>query len=350
MKIDEVGVPAPGKTVRVNLALQGGGAHGAFTWGVLDRLLEEEWIEIEGISGTSAGAMNAAVLCHGYAKGGRGEARKLLEAFWCSIGSFAATSPVRRTIWDRITGNYNLDASPGAAISDFLHAAVSPYQSNVLRLNPLKDLLESMIDGDTLRSGPIKLFVSATNVATGRVRVFDNKDVSVASVLASACLPTLFHAVEIDGESYWDGGYSGNPALFPLIYGCDCSDVMVVQINPLVRRKQPRTAAEILNRMNEISFNSPLIGEMRAIRFVEKLLESGHVSGKDARHYRRLRWHRCEAEAEMREFGVTSKMNIEMDFLDLLKQLGRRSMSGWLDRHRGDLGCRSSLDIGETYL
>lgn len=218
----------------INLALQGGGAHGAYTWGVLDRLLEDDRIEIEGISGTSAGAMNAAVLAAGLTEGGRDKARERLAEFWHGVSEADKLSPVQRSPWDYLTGNYRVDQSPGVHFLQSLVRAFSPYQLNPWNYNPLRGLLDRVVDFEALReASPIKLFIAATNVRTGKARIFHSDDLSTDALLASACLPELFQAIEVDGEAYWDGGYVGNPSIYPLIYHCGSQDVLLVQIIPL---------------------------------------------------------------------------------------------------------------------
>ena len=268
----------------ISLALQSGGAHGAFTWGALDRLLEDERIEIEGISATSAGAMNATVLVYGFATGGRDGARAALAAFWRRLSRTAMTSPLNGSWLDCAFCNHSHRFSPVFVMFDLVTRLFSPYEFNPLNLNPLKDVLEASVDFEALRRSacPIKLFLSATNVRTGKVKVFERHEIGLQHVLASGCLPFMYQAFEIDGEHYWDGGYMGNPAIFPLIYGCESKDIVVVHINPLEREELPRTAAEILDRVNEISFNSSLMREMRAISFVtrlidERLIEAGRL-------------------------------------------------------------------------
>ncbi|MCB9958036.1 MAG: patatin-like phospholipase family protein [Rhodospirillaceae bacterium] len=335
---------------RVNLGLQGGGAHGAFTWGVLDRLLEEPDLKIEAISGTSAGAMNGAMVVAGFEAGGAAGARELLDTFWGKISSFASFSPIRRMPWTGwSTGNpWNLDYSISYLFLDALTRAFSPYQFNPLNMNPLRQVLEEVLEiGQLRRCEKIKLFVNATNVRTGKIKVFATDQVSIDCLLASACLPFLFRTVEVDGEPYWDGGYMGNPAIFPLIYNTDCADVVLVQINPLNRAEIPTTAADIWNRVNEISFNSTLMREMRAIAFVARLIEQERL---DTSAYKALRIHAIADEAEMTGLGVASKMNAEMDFLLHLKTVGRAAADRWLAQHGGDIGQRSSLDIGATFL
>ncbi|MBA4397544.1 MAG: patatin, partial [Syntrophus sp. (in: bacteria)] len=247
----------------INVALQGGGSHGAFTWGVLDRLLEEDRIFIDGISGTSAGAMNAVVVADGLMKGGKKGARQALHDFWHAVSEAARFSPIRRTPFDVITGNWNLDQSPSYLMFDMLERLASPYQLNPLNMNPLRDLLVEQVNFERVRScNQVKLFVCATNVRSGRVKVFERPEITADMVMASACLPFMYQAVEIDGEAYWDGGFMGNPVLFPFAYKCMCKDVVIVQINPMRRDEIPKTAQEILNRANEITFNGGLMKEL----------------------------------------------------------------------------------------
>ncbi|MBL0898332.1 MAG: patatin-like phospholipase family protein, partial [Reyranella sp.] len=233
---------------RINLALQGGGAHGAYTWGVLDRLLDEERLEVEAISGTSAGAMNAAVFADGMGRGGREEARRALEAFWTNISQASQAGPLQPTPFDRYASGWNLDHSAAFVAFDMLTRMLSPYQLNPMNLNPLRGVLERSVDFRRLEGcRAVKLFISATNVKTGKVRVFESGEITPDVLLASACLPFLFQAVTVDGDPYWDGGYMGNPAIFPLIYGTATQDVVIVQINPLGCDRVPTTAAEIMN-------------------------------------------------------------------------------------------------------
>jgi NTE family protein len=333
----------------INLALQGGGAHGAFTWGVLDRLVEEERLGFDGISATSAGAMNAAVFSYGLSEGGRLGAKKALANFWRRVSHAAAFSPLQPTLFDRLMGNKSLENSPTFMMFDMLSRLLSPYQTNPLNYNPLRDLVAECVDFDKLRRSccPVKLFLSATNVRTGKVRVFGNDEITVDAVLASACLPFMFQAVEIDGDPYWDGGYMGNPCLYPLIYDCASSDVLIVHINPLERKHMPHTAAEILNRINEISFNSSLMREMRAIHFVTKLIDSGELKSKNMK---RMLIHSISANAVMNELGHTSKLNADWEFLTSLRDSGREHADAWLKENFDRLGQESTVDIRETYL
>ena len=334
----------------VNLALQGGGTHGAFTWGVLDRLLEDERLVIDGISGTSAGAINAAVLAQGHIKGGAAGAREELDRFWRRLSEIGLLSPVHRGWYERAMGTWNLDDSPSAVFVDQLTRLVSPYQLNPLNLSPLRDLLQGMLDWQAL-CGPdsIKLFITATNVRTGKARIFAREELSLDALLASACLPQIFQAVMIDGDPYWDGGYMGNPSIWPLVYWCQSRDVVIVQVNPLTRDGVPRTAAEITNRLNEITFNASLMREMRAIAFAVRLVE-GEAHGPEIDRLKHMLVHMIEDEAEMEKIGVASKLNTDLDFLLHLKGLGRRTAERWLEQNFSALGQRSTLDIRKVFL
>jgi NTE family protein len=338
-------------TKRINLALQGGGAHGAFTWGVLDRLLEDERIALEGVSGTSAGAMNAAVLAQGYHRDGPAGARRALDAFWKRISEFSAFSPVQSSAFDKWFGNWNLNNSPGAMWWEALGRMFSPYDFNPFNYDPLREVLNESLDVLELQAcEPIKLFIGATNVRTGKIRVFTKKELTIDALLASACLPQAFQAIMIDGEPYWDGGYMGNPAIFPLIYQCQSHDVVIVQINPLIREGTPRSAMEIADRMNEITFNGALRGEMRAIAFVQKLIDDDHVHGKGIDRLKRMHVHMIGDEEHMRTLGSASKFNAGYDFLLALKAFGRDRTSLWLEENFGAIGRRSSVDIKEMFL
>ena len=335
--------PAMREPVEVDLALQGGGSHGAFTWGVLDRLLEEPWLRFIGISGTSAGAMNAAVMVAGHAAGGAPGARAALEAFWRRVSEAARLSPFQRGPLDILLGRWTLDYSPMFVAMDLASRLFSPYDLNPGGLNPLRDVLADSIDFGQLAKAPIKLFITATNVHTGRGRVFRNAEVTPDVMLASACLPTLFQAVEIDGEPYWDGGYSGNPTLTPLVRECDASDTIIVPINPIERPGTPRTARDILNRLNEISFNSPAIKELRMIALLQQAADPG--SGEGA-IWASMRIHRVRNDV-MVELGYSSKLNAEWDFLAMLRDRGRAAAEEFLAEHGHDLGKRSTMDLSK---
>src|SRR6202048_2271364 len=263
------------ESVLVDLALQGGGSHGAFTWGVLDRLLEESWLRIDGISGTSAGAMNAVVLVDGYEKDGSRGARAALENFWRRVSHSARFSPIRRSPLDILLGRWTLDTSPFFVAFDLAARLVSPYDLHPRGANPLRDILAECVDFGRAAKSPIRLFVTATNVRTGRGRVFRNSELTPDVLLASACLPTMFQAIEIDGEAYWDGGYSGNPTITPLIRECKSQDTILVPINPIERPGVPRSASDILNRLNEVSFNAVVLKELRMMALLRNVADPG---------------------------------------------------------------------------
>src|SRR6478609_3301508 len=328
-------------SVLVDFALQGGGAHGAFTWGVLDRLLEESWLEIDGISGTSAGAMNAAVLVDGYADDGAEGARAALENFWRRVSQAAVLSPFRRSPLDVLLGRWTLDYSPMFVAMDMMARVFSPYDLSPSGANPLRNVLAEVVDFDRLTRAPIKLFVTATNVRTGRGRVFRNSEITPDVLLASACLPTMFQAIEIEGESYWDGGYSGNPTITPLVRECTSKDTILVQINPVERPDSPRTARDILNRLNEVSFNSALLKELRMIALLRQVANPGDCEGA---LWAGMRIHRVASQA-LTELGSSSKVNAEWDFLSMLRDQGRFSAEAFLDANGQDLGQRSSFDL-----
>ncbi len=330
-------------SVLVDFALQGGGAHGAFTWGVLDRLLEEPWLRIDGISGTSAGAMNAAVLVDGYAGNGAEGARAALEDFWRRVSHAALLSPLRRTPLDVVLGRWTLDHSPVFVAMDLMARLFSPYDLSPGGANPLRDILAEAVDFHRLAQASIKLFVTATNVRTGRGRVFRNREITPDVLLASACLPTLFQAIEIDGEGYWDGGYSGNPTITPLVRECQSKDTILVQINPVERPKSPRSARDILNRLNEVSFNAVLLKELRMIALLRQV---AHPDNSESRKWADMRIHRIASDM-MVELGYSSKLNAEWGFLCMLRDEGRRTGDAFLSVHGDDLGRRSTLDLDE---
>lgn len=327
--------------VLVDLALQGGGAHGAYTWGVLDRLLEVPWLRFDGISGTSAGAMNAAVMADGYAAGGPEGAREALAKFWKRVSDAALFSPLRRGPLEILTGLWTLDYSPVFLALDLTARVVSPYDLNLGGSNPLRAILDESIDFERLASSPIRLFVTATNVRTGRGRVFRNAELSIDALLASACLPTMFQAVEIDGEAYWDGGYSGNPTITPLVRDCVSEDTILIQINPINRPMMPRTAREIHNRLNEVSFNSPLLKELRMIALLRQVVDPGKCEGAV---WAKMRIHRIASE-EMAQLSSSSKLLAEWEFFCKLRDKGRRAAEAFLEAHGADLGVRSSFDL-----
>ena len=352
-----------------DLALQGGGSHGAFTWGVLDRLLADDSLVIEGISGTSAGALNAGVLATGWADGGRAGARAALRAFWVDVAdqrgcfgnsgespwaTLAALNP-----WVALNplfaasaaapalDSYNLDQNAAYRWANQLANSFSPYQLDPFGPNMLGAVLERHVRVDAMRTCPVKLFIIATAVHTGRPRVFSGAGLSLDALLASACLPRLFKAVQIDGEPYWDGGYSGNPALWPLIYHTPTRDIVLVKINSLTRSGTPETAEEIADRVNEITFNAALMAEMRSIAFVRRLVEQGKI---DPRRYRALRMHMVSDDESLAPLHASSKSNTSLTFLEALREIGHAAADRWLAAHRADLGKRATLDIEATFL
>ncbi len=329
------------------LALQGGGAHGALTWGVLDRLLEEKDLQLEGFSGTSAGAMNAAVLAYGLHRGGKEDARELLHKFWELISVYGNYSLFQPGVYDKVYGKGNMDYSWGFLSSEIASIFFSPYQFNPLDINPLRDIIEKVVDFDSLTKCSVtKLFVCATNVRKGRLKVFSLKDISADAVLASACLPYLYKAVTIDGEDYWDGGFMGNPPIFPLI-DAGCRDIMVVQINPINIDKTPRTSSEIRDRINELSFNSSLMLEMRRIAFVDRLLDL-EINPND--QFRRIFLHHINPEEDVQHLNLSSKLNTRWDFIQGLFETGRKCADRWLDENFDQIGQNSTVNVRETFL
>ncbi len=330
----------------INLALQGGGAHGAFTWGVLDYFLEDTRLEIDAVSGTSAGAMNAVALADGMLEGGREGARMQLENFWRAISNDAKLSPIQRSAFDKFLGIWSLDNSPGLIWLEMLQNFLSPYNTNPANINPIKDLLNREINFENVqKNSKIKIFIAATNVRTGKIKVFDQTRLDADRVMASACLPSVYQAIEIDGESYWDGGYMGNPALFPFYKGTSAKeilDILVVQINPIERKQVPRTSREIQDRINEITFNASLLREFRAIEFVSRLIEDGKLSNSE---YSKINIHRISALEEIPGLTASSKLNAEWDFFVYLRDHGRHAARLWLDENFDTIGKRSTIDL-----
>ena len=325
----------------VNLALQGGGAHGAFTWGVLDQLLADGRIAIDGISGASAGAVNAMMLADGLARGGPDEARQRLADFWRAASFGGALPELQREAIERVSAFVPRQSSPVPWLGA-LARYWSPYELNPLNINPLKNLIERFVDfslvrGDTRR----ELFISATNVDSGEQRVFSRSEMTPEVVMASACLPLMFQAVEIDGVPYWDGGYSGNPSLLPFLHATSTEDILIVQINPLERGGAPTSARDIMTRLHELTFNAPLLAELRALKLAERLItEGGLPRGTAPGQYRRLRLHRIIMDAGA--LDDRSKLNNDYDFFDRLRQRGQAAAQRFLDQHFGDIGRKST--------
>ena len=336
------------KTKKVNMALQGGGAHGAFTWGVLDKFLEDGRIAFDGISATSAGAMNAAIIAQGLHLGGNDTARELLEKFWLKMSSFGKIfSPVHQTPIDVL---FNLDLTHSISYFTFelLTHFLSPYQTNPQNFNPIKDILIEMIDFDQLcQIKCVKLFICATNVRTGRIKIFQEGELSLQAILASSALPQLFQAVQIGNEYYWDGGYLGNPAIFPLIYNTDTQDVIIVHINPIYRNNIPKDTSEILNRVNEISFNSSLIRELRVIHYMSDLLDKGWIKEEHRHEMKKMFMHSLRADKLMEHYSVASKLNPDWQFLTNLRDKGREVAHEWLDKNYKAIGNNSTINFDE---
>lgn len=327
----------------VDLALQGGGTYGAFTWGVLDRLLEEPWLRVGDVTATSAGAINAALLAYGYQVGGAEGARAKLADFWRRISIAAAFGPFRRSPVDMLLGRWSLDHSPMFLAVEMAARLIAPYDLNARALNPLRDILDATIDFAALGQAPIRLFVTATNVRTTRGRLFTNAEIDADVLLASACLPTLFQAVIIDGDPYWDGGYSGNPTFAPLVREGPPRDTILVQINPIERAGAPHLARDIATRLNEVSFNATLFKELKMMAL---LRQSTYPDDSEAARWAAMRLHRIATD-RIGEFGYTSKHNAEWPFLCLLRDEGRSAAHSFLRAHGDDLGQRSSLDLDE---
>jgi len=337
--------PAPRKSKLTNLALQGGGAHGAFTWGVLDHLFEDGRLDLSAISGASAGSMNAVVLAEGFTARGRDGAREALARFWRSVSDDGALSPVQRTVFDAWFSALGLGA-PLRFWQDAITHYSSPYQFNPLNLNPLRDHLAKVIDFEKLRrTDGLKLFIAATNVRTGRARIFHRNELTADHVMASACLPQLFQAVVIDGEPYWDGGYVGNPPLWPLFYDNACKDTIIVQVNPIERPSVPTDAFEIQNRLNEITFNGALLGELRAVDFVIRLSDRGALKGPG---YIRPNLHRIDGASKLAAYTADTKTDTSWAFLTKLRDIGRAAAKDWLATNFEALDVRGTLDVRAT--
>jgi NTE family protein len=340
-------------TKRINIALQGGGAHGAFTWGVLDTLLEDGRIEIEGISGTSAGALNATVLAYGHMRGGNDGAREALHSFWRTVSDISIPAMPLQSLGWTMSPFFGRHMHDTLIFNWFetLTRVVSPYYLNPLNVNPLRQIVERCVDFEALRrNGDIKLFVSSTNVRTGRVRVFHPHELTLDAVMASACLPFVFQAVAIDGEYYWDGGYTGNPPLFPLCYHTESRDVIVAHINPIVRDELPIDATDIMNRINEISFNSSLLREFRVMAFVNRLIEEGWLKDEYKGRIKQIFVHSIRADQALIDASVASKFNLEWSFLTALRDRGRATAAAWLKQHFANVNRRSTVDLRAEFL
>jgi NTE family protein len=331
----------------ISLALQGGGAHGAFTWGVLDALLEDGRLAIEAVTGASAGSVNAVVLAEGWLEGGAEGAREQLTRFWQRISLGGTLSPSQQQLVSLLLGYWHADGSLARSWLDAWASAFGPAEWNPLDINPLRDALAELIDFERVRAcREVKLFISATSVWTGKAKVFHRAELTVDHVLASACLPTVFPAVVIGGEPYWDGGYAGNPPLYPLFYETAADDILLVQINPIERRETPHTAREIQNRLTEITFNANLLGELRAIDFVGRLIDAGKLPTD---RYKRVRMHRIAGGEQLLAFAASSRLNTEWTFLQDLRDLGRAAAGLWLAENYEAIGQRATVDLRAAY-
>jgi len=338
---------APLTTKRINLALQGGGAHGAFTWGVLEYLLEDGRLQFEGISGTSAGAVNAVMLADGLIHGGPEEAQKRLADFWRAVSNNGSLPAMQRAVVERLLSFIPLEGTPMQAWLETLARYFSPYDFNPLNINPLRDLFDRFVDFEGLRAAAnLQIFISATNVQTGRVRIFSRDKLTAEVLMASCCLPLLFRAVEIDGIPYWDGGYLANPVIFPFFGTTTTEDVLVVQINPLIRQATPTSANEIMNRINEITFNSSLLSEYRAMEFVARLIDQGRLPrGTGPGRYRRVNVHRIVLDRYGTTLDAASKISTDYTFFETLRVNGKRAARRFLDEHFDDIGVKGTVDL-----
>jgi NTE family protein len=339
--------PQNGGRKVVNLALQGGGSHGAFTWGVLDKLLEDGRLSIDGLSATSAGAMNAAVYAYHHMLGGKDAARQGLHDFWQRISKEGDKT---RNPMDAVFESMNLGVLSSASMFDTMSRLLSPYEFNPFNLNPLKDVLKASIDFDKLHHcTDTKLRICATNVRSGKIKIFGNGQITTEVLLASACLPSLFQAVEIDGEHYWDGGYMGNPAIYPMFVGMESGDVILVHVNPIERQDVPKTSPEIMNRLNEISFNSTLMREMRAVKFIRDIMDGDWIKEEHKHKLRYIFMHSIRNDEAMASLAVASKSNTAWPFLIGLRDRGRLTAEHWLADNFDHLGKRSSIDLEKEF-
>lgn len=337
----------PTEKKRINLALQGGGAHGAFTWGVLDRLLEEKNLEITGVSGTSAGGVNGTLLVYGLLTGGPDKARDLLNQFWHNNSMMSLFSPLQPTPLDRMLSKGNMDYNPFYKFFRQLSSVLTPEQINPMKYNPISDLMNNLVDFDVIRKNDkIKLFLSAVNVKTSKIKVFDNSQICTEAVLASACLPYVFPTIEIEGEHYWDGGYIGNPALFPLFQNTDCSDLLVVQIDSTHYDKIPATAGEIIDRATVLGFNSSLMRELRAVNFVNEIIDKGF---DDQGNLKKIHLHLVHTGDALLGLNSSSKMNTSWPFLTYLRDYGRSLAGEWIKKNYDRVGKETTFDV-QSYI
>jgi NTE family protein len=339
--------PRSSETKMVNLALQGGGSHGAFTWGVMDKILEDGRLNIDGLSATSAGAMNAGVYAYHHMIGGKDGARQGLHDFWQRISKEGDKT---RNPMDAIFEAMNLNMLSSAAMFETVSRLMSPYEFNPFNLNPLKDVLSASIDFEKLHQcTDTKLRLCATNVRTGKIKIFHNDQITTDVLLASACLPQLFQAVEIDGEHYWDGGYMGNPAIYPMFVGMESSDVIIIHVNPIDRPELPKTSPEIMNRLNEISFNSTLMREMRAVKFIHDIMDGDWIKDEHKHKLRFIFMHSIRDDATMASLPAASKGNTKWSFLTGLRDRGRTTAEHWLAENFDQIGKSTTIDLEKDF-
>lgn len=336
------------KAKKIAIGLQGGGSHGAFSWGVLDAIFADERIDIIGLSGTSAGGMNAAAALQGFNKNGRQGARDELRRFWKMVHSRSSNLPMPTNSFQSIMGNYSLRGSPMYAWVNMLRDFYSPYETNPLDINPLKNIVHDFFDFDILhKSSKMKIFLCATHVKSGKMHIFKGKELSENALLASSCLPSLFKAVDVNGEYYWDGGYVGNPAIYPLIYNCPTKDIAIVQLTQGYRDKLPTTADAIMDRHREITYNACLVREMRAIHLISSLVEKGMITDKSIK---KLNMHVIRNTDLFEELDLSSAMNTDWKFLEHLFQAGFESGQQWITDHYDDIGIKSSADLEKDFI
>jgi NTE family protein len=329
----------------INLALQGGGCHSAFTWGVLDRLLDDGRLSFDGVSATSTGCINAVLLADGLASGGREAAKQSLRTFWKRLSDMTALSLIAPSFFDQMNPTYGLEHSPGFVFVDMISRFMSPYELNPFDINPMRDLLNEVVDFERVRTQQaVKLYLCATTVRTGKIAVFTNKEITADHILASACMPFRMRAPEIRGEYYWDGGFMGNPAIFPVIYGCQSCDILLIRLTPTVRTTLPTSARGILDRMEEISFNAALMREMRVVSFTTDMIDDGTLTGG-----KRMFIHSIEADDIIRDLAASSKMNADWKFLSHLFERGREHADAWLAENFDSIGVETTIDLKSEF-
>jgi NTE family protein len=340
----EAGTSVAGQKV-INLALQGGGSHSAFTWGVLDRLLDDDRLTFDGVTATSAGCVNAVLLADGLASGGRRAAKETLRTFWKKMSDMTACSIIAPSFFDRMNPDFGLEHSPGYLFADMISRFMSPYQLNPFDINPMRDLLNEAVNFERVRQQQaVKLYLCATTVRTGKIAVFTNKEITADHVLASACMPFRMRAPTINGEHYWEGGFMGNPAIFPVIYGCASCDILLVHLTPTERAELPTSARTILDRMEEISFNASLMREMRVVAFLTQMIDEGKLSGG-----KRMFIHSIDAQDITKDLAGSSKMNLDWNFLTYLFGLGRERADKWLSANFDRVGVETTVDLQTDY-